>query len=206
MLPKVRTDETETSLFERAAYLLRSAQRLRTEERAEGQRAISSRRGWPALPDLRPFEALLAVRQGDPSTAATILERACSTPDSPLLHRAVEATVRVEIGEPSGKQELLAVAAKVEEALARPGNPEIVELSYVAPANWCRALSAVLRDDPARRRTRCLLASIHETCGDLPAAIEELRFLATSDDGDAIGSFAASHATRLEGVIARRSK
>lgn len=165
-----------TEHLDRAAFLLRSASRLQDEERVEGGDALSRRRGWPRVPDLRPVEALLAFRKDELALARRLVENA--VPAGGLMSALLIETVQgLLTGDPDSPR-LRALMPDVLRSFEIPRNHEIREIAWTAPEVWTPVLSSWLDMRPDHSQLRLVLANVLRRTGDNARAHAEAKLVA----------------------------
>ncbi len=173
---------------ERAAFLLRLAKRLAREEREEGERAHTLRRGWGPVPVLWPFEALLASRRGDGDEARSLI----GEPNEDDLASVLAAeTARALVRGEGSRLRSDPVAALVDRALATVENHWVPELAAAAPEVWCPTLEAWLERAPDRHRLRLILAATLATTGAAERAASEAKIVLDTAENEAIRKVAS---------------
>ena len=165
--PDAALQVPEKSL-EKAGFLIRSVSRLLEEEKTEAERAICWRRGWSPIADLTPFEAMLAVRRGEPEHAQELLHEQARTSDP--LGVLLALTVSELISDEPRLDPLLEAFGAHSGSFETPSNHVVTEAVLAAPEVWSPVLSAWLNDHARDHRTRLISAYLESRLGNLEQA------------------------------------
>jgi hypothetical protein len=165
--------------IEHAASLDEAAGRLAADEASMGSNATSARAGWPPLPPLWPFEAILALRKGDADGAASAIDLANPEPPRDLVERLQAFSARDFVAAGLGLRPkrkpglLLGIMGRVRRLLAGPRSHVVLELVACVPEAWLPVLDAHLATQPEDHRMRLLEAQLHLLDGDFDEALAD---------------------------------
>jgi hypothetical protein len=188
---------SERSL-DRAAYLIRSARRLRGEEQVEGPYSASARHGWPTLPDLWPLEAVLNIRRRDNELARMSIERAQQSKGESFFAKAALRSAEALLEGPvTSADKLLELMPDVEAQLDCPVNHEVCELACAAAEVWLPALGRWLNDHPDNHRLGLLQAIVTEQSGDIEGALALAKVVGATAEPETLKEVAKQYADRL---------
>lgn len=200
------TDSVSPKMLERSAFMLRRAKRLRQEEIAEGSAASSARQGWPSLPELVAVEALVELRHGRRETALELLKATRTSIERSAYSDIVETTAWTMVdGGPDARDRLDELCDVVDADLQGPGNHTVQEIAFAVPELWIPLLEGWVDRTPEKDRLRFLLATLLEASGDLSAALNHAKSVATASTAVPLRQLAARQAKRLELKITHKN-